>query len=485
MNCIRAFRLNSFAHYFFSVIVAILFVYTSPAQAEPLTREKCETMPDSEKNDKIRRECAKYTSADSDCEDAKREARDALKELNKSVGSSGMSMSRVQKCFEMGAEDEYSNDPDLLMAFSEALGVPQNQFSSSTCPKYSGQGFMDRKDKYDKDLETINDEIKSTKEDIADTARTFTKDIKEVQEDIADAQKELKEKQREIGKEQSERLKEKMETAAKIAADIRAQENAKFSNRQKIANIIVKKNSSLIQMNFDSVKYACLVDARKFAKDYQESTSGGSPGSVINRANRKKKAVQNKYDTCMAQINEQRNAVVMQADQEIESTQKAIEDAQSQIDNLAQQLSSLEAIENQTKNDEAKAVNEETQALSEKITRATTDMRSIQKEAEEKDAALKEKLNKLQRRSTEVSNSLSRLGTPPEDETSDVKMSQLTSAYDDYQAAVSMIPALKSDGSVCDYKDPLTSKGSSGGSPSSIRSNNKGSNGSGSTKAKQ
>lgn len=492
MNWIRAFRLHSFAQYFCTITLA-LFSISNTAIAAPVCRPSDQaalancykddgSVKDSQLCKNADRNCNSGVGASGDssgltCDEAKRNAKDAYAAFNRSCGDAGMSPSacrgKVEQCNSAGGEDDYSNDQDLLVAFSEALGVPQNQLGSA-CPRYSGQGFIDRKDKYDKDLDTVNDDIKDTKKEIAELQDDFTESIQKIQEEIADAQKDLKQKQLDIKKDQRDRAAEQAKTSGDLAKNIRAQQSAILSGRQRIAAAVLKKNSNLIALNFDSVKYTCLTEARKFSKEYSDNMSGGgTAGSVINRATRKKNAVQNKYDTCMAQINEQRNAVVTQVDQEIETTQKAIDDAQSDIDNMNQQLSSMGSQEAEAKNDENTAIQNESNALSEKITRATSKMQSLQQSTQQKDTALKEKLQKLDRRSKEISNSLTRLGTAPDDESSNVKLSQVAGNYEDYSNAVMQISTVKGE---CAYNDPLGIEGASGGAAAGIknRNNNKG-----------
>lgn len=469
----RAFRLHSFAQYFCTITLAL----ASSAQA--LTQSECDNLKPSEMTAKQQRECSKVASSDADCENAKRNASDALKDLNKSCGDSGLGrncISKIKKCAEVGGSDDFENDEDLLVAFSEALGVPQNKVGSS-CPKYSGQGFFERKEKYTKDLESINDSIESTKKEIADLGKEFTEDVQKVQEEIADAQKDLKEKQLDIKKEQRERAAEQAKTSAELAKNLRSQESLILQKRQEIANILRSKNSSMIAMAESATKRACWKKVKEMKKDY-ESIASGSSGSFITRASQKKKALQDEYDNCMAQFDQQRIALIEQTDQKVEQAEDSINNAQSDIDNMNQQLSSMSAQETEAKNDENTALANESSALSEKITRATAKLQSLQQTTQQKDSALKEKLNKLDQRSKEASNAMARLGATPDDETSNVKMSQVEAAYDDYQAAVSQIPTMKSDGGLCDFRDPLAAKGASGGNPGGAKNQDRGSKGS-------
>lgn len=436
MNWNRTLRLQSFAQHFCTITLAVVFTNSALAEESPTNKERTDNLI--------------YAKPDQ-CARAQNAADAAKGELDRACRESGLGsacISQIKKCAAAGEADEYGDDADLLVAFSNALGVPQNQVGSK-CPKYSGQGYFERKDKYQNDLDDVNDKLSDLKKDLATLNKDFNKDVQDVQEEIAEAQKDLKQKSLDIKKEQRERATEQAKTAADLAKNLRAQQSLILQKRQEISNIYRSKNSSLIAMAESATKRACMKKVKELKKDY-EAIAGGSSGSFITRASQKKQALQDEYDNCMLQFDQQRLALIEQTDQKVEQAQDAINNAQSDIDNMTQQLSTMNAQETEAKNDDNTAMSNETTALNEKITRATTKLQSLQQTTQQEAQALTEKQNYYKGKSTSLSNSIAGLGPIPSDETSTAKISQADSAYESYRTAIANVP-LEVDGKECFY----------------------------------
>ena len=449
----RAFRIHSFAQYFCTITVAFVFTNSAVAitEVECRTKEKAGTLKRASEDDQ--QECrillggSASGEAAAACEYAKRSAESARTTYNKACGDAGIGgstcLAQMKQCVSLSGDSEYADSDDLLKAFSAALGVPQANIGSK-CSGMSGQDFFDEKEKVEKKLDDVNDDLSDVKKELATLEKDFNKDIQDVQEEIADAQKELKQKGLDIKKDQRERAAEQAKTAADLAKNIRAQESLILQKRQEINNIYRSKNSSLIAMAESALKRACMKKVRELKKDY-ESIAGTGAGQFITRASQKKKDLQAEWDNCMAQFDQQRIALIEQTEQKVETAQDAINTAQSDIDNMNQQLNSLAAQEAEAKNDDNTALSNETTALNEKITRATAKLQSLQKTTEKEAAALGEKQAYLQKKAVTASNSLMQMEATdtelsPARKKSKVGISEVQSAFMEYAESVDQLP---------------------------------------------
>jgi len=452
MNWKQTPRIQSFAHYFCIIIGSFVF--------------STQTLGAGSESTGLLESALRGRS--DQCTQAKEEAYSAKRDFDRACRESGLGSgctSKVKQCADLGGADEYGSSADLLIAFSNALGVPQSGVSSA-CPRYSGQGYFERKDKYEKELDDINDKMGDLKKDLANLNKDFNKDVQEVQEDIAEAQNDLKKKQLDIKKEQRDRTAEMAKTASELAKNIRAQQSLILQKRQEITNIYRSKNSSLIALSEGATKRACMKKVRELKKDY-ESVSAGSGGSYIARAKQKKDALQDEFDNCMLQFDQQRAALIEQTEQKIQSAQDAINNAQSDIDNMNQQLTTMNSQEAEAKNDDTTSMNNASTALSEKISRATSKLQSLQQTTQQEAQALTEKQNYYKQKSVSISNSLMTMGPAPADETSTGKISEAQSAYDAYRDAVANIPLEDENGKECSFDRSVLGSGAPGGRGSS------------------
>lgn len=457
MNWKQTPRIQSFAHYFCIIIGTFVF----STQALGASSESTGLL-----------ESALLNRNDG-CAQAKAEAMSVKRDLDRACRDSGLGskcMTQAKTCEDLGGADEYGSSADLLMAFSTALGVPQSGVSSA-CPRYSGQGYFERKDKYEKELDDINDKMGDLKKDLANLNKDFNKDVQEVQENIADAQNDLKKKQLDIKKEQRERVAEMAKTASELAKNIRAQQSLILQKRQEITNIYRSKNSSLITLSEGATKRACMKKVRELKKDY-EAVSAGSGGSYIARAKQKKEALQDEFDNCMLQFDQQRAALIEQTEQKIQQAQDAINNAQSDIDNMNQQLTTMNSQEAEAKNDDTTSMNNASTALSEKISRATSKLQSLQQTTQQEAQGLTEKQNYYKQKSVSISNSLMMMGPAPVDETSTARISDVESAYNAYVDAVRNVPMEDDNGKECVFDRSVLGPDSSRGRSSSRRTYN-------------
>jgi DNA repair exonuclease SbcCD ATPase subunit len=371
------------------------------------------------------------------CESAKRNVENTRATYNKSCGDAGMGSTtcktKMKTCSDVGESEDFATDNNLLVAFSEALGVPQNQVGSS-CPKYSGQGFFERKDKYESELKDINKDLKDNKKEIADLNKDFTADMKKIQEDIADAQKEYQELQTKTKEDQRNRATENAKIAADLAKNTRALETLMMNKSQEINTIYTERNNSLVQITEAAANRTCMAQVREERKKY-DAIASGSIRSQFQAASIKKKQLNDLFQECMVKFDQGRMKIIFQADQKIEALEKDIRNAQSDRDAITTQLSQMNSTEAQAKQDEETTLTNAQAALQQKIQRATTELQSLQTTTQTKNKATLEEQDYLTKRSKGVSNSIAALGAVPSDESSTTKISQVSGAYEDYRAA--------------------------------------------------
>lgn len=465
MNWNRAFKLHSFAQYFCSLgLVALAFVLipvpgllaAECTSSEHATAETC--LKYDTKDEACRKVISKGCgqargSRPSDtCYESKRNADSKKDEYYRACKEAGLSPSscknKMNVCTSAGEGDEYANDEDLLVAFSEALGVPQDKIGSS-CPKYSGQSFFDRKDKYQRDLDDINKQLKDNKKELADLNKEFNDDVKKVQEDIAEAQKEYQEKQTEIKQNQRDRAADMAKSAADMAQNVRKLETAILNKRQEIDTIYMDKNNSLAQITEAASKRTCMAQVREERKKY-DAIKGGSLRSGFTAAALKKKQLQDLFDECMVKFDQARMKLIQSSDAKIESAEKDIRNSQSDIDSLQTQLTQMNSAEQQAQQDEATTLTNAQTALQEKIQRATAELQSLQTTTQEKAKALTQEQSYLADKSKGISNQIMALGAVPNDETSTGKISDVANAHEAYRGA-----AVAADMDGCDYFDEV------------------------------
>jgi DNA repair exonuclease SbcCD ATPase subunit len=371
------------------------------------------------------------------CESAKRSVESARSLYNKSCGDAGMSgstcKSKMKTCTDMGESEDFSTNSDLLAAFSSALGVPQDKVGGS-CPKYSGQVYFERKDKYESELKDINKDLKDNKKEIADLNKDFTADVKKIQEDIADAQKDYQKLQTKTGEDQRNRATENAKTAADLAKNIRALETLIMNKRQDIDTIYMDKNNSLVQITEAAANRTCMAQVRDERKKY-DAIVAGSVRSQFQSASIKKKQLNDLFQECMVKFDQGRMKLIQQSNNKIEAAEKEIRNAISDRDGITTQLSQMNETETQAKQAEEKTLTQAQTALQQKIQRATTELQSLQTTTQAKNKAALDEQDYLTKRSKSVSNSILSLGAVPSDESSTTKISQVSGAYEEYQAA--------------------------------------------------
>ncbi|MGZ3742353.1 MAG: hypothetical protein ACXWRA_00720 [Pseudobdellovibrionaceae bacterium] len=477
----RAFKLHSFVQYFCIINLLLLGVSSnSSANCGPADREmirKC-------KDPKFATDSGNYLGCNTansncdvsggsgtynnsgvsdDCESAKRNVEYTRSSYNTACGNAGMSSStcksKIKACDGEGFDPSTSGGNDLLVAFSNALGVPQNQIAG--CPKYSGQGYFERKDKYDSDLKDINKDLKDNKTAIADLNDDFTSKMKKIQEDIADAQKEYQDLQKKTGEDQRNRATDNAKTAADLAQKTRTLQTLILNKHQDIDSLYTEKNNSLAQITESAATRTCMQQVQDLRKKYDAITFG-SMRAQFQQASVKKKDLTNLFQECMVKFDQGRMKIIQQTAMKIDSAENDIRNAQSDIDNITTQLSLMNSTEAQAKQAEQTALTNAQNALQQKIQRATTELQSLQTSTQAKNKALTDEQTTLTQRSKSVEMSIANLGAQPSDESSTTKLSQVAGAFEDYRAADDL--AVKACGS--HYSSALSSSRSSRSSAS-------------------
>lgn len=484
MNWNRAFRLRSFAQLFSILTFLIVANNAPPAKAANPTKEQCNNsaavnlMNDAQKDVCRGILLGSSSNASADCDYAKRRAddkKDAFYSACKSSGKGAESCkSQVSACDDAGSSDEYGNSAQLLVAFSNALGVSQNEVGSS-CSQYSGQGFYEQKDKLEDKLDDINKKMKDNKKELADLNKDFSDDIKKIQDDIAKAQKEYQEKQSDIKEKQRDRAAEQAKTAADMAQKIRQAQSAILQKQQEKDDVYADKAQSLGQMTEDVANSTCMDTVRQAyldrKKTLQMTNQKGSLKSLASSGGTNTSWLNTQFKQCMAKFYNARLNLIRKSDAKIETAEKTIRDAQSDIDNMQTQLSQAASLEQQAQSDENTTLTNEQTALQTKISQATSQMQSLQQTTQQKAQAITDDQTALQKKLTQVSNQIASLGAAPANSKSTTSGTEVAAAGSEYQdAAAQAAEACSSSGG---YKDSVF--GGSGGSKSVKKSSSRGS----------
>lgn len=402
------------------------------------------------------------------CDTLRSELARSRRDFSDACGSAGLGgfnscYSKIQRCSDAALGSSGTDSDDISREFSRALGVPINKVSSS-CPKYSGQGYFERKDKYDREIKDTNDDLAKIKEETAELKEKFAEDVNEVQEDIAKAQEEYNEK---VLKSKESKREEDMalaKNAAETAEKIRNAETTIMMKRQEINNLYATQNSQLIIMNDAALVSACRKKVLDVKAEYLKlmGKSTGSGSEYFRRASEKKKVLQAEWDSCRAQFQVQRKAVVEQNAQKVEQAEKVIRDTQSQVDDLKQVLATMSSQATEASTDRNTALTDAQKGLQEKIGRATAKLQSMQQTTEEKAKALAEKQQFYQQNSQKLNVAVANLGPVPDDESSTKKISEVSSKYDEYLEAEAQAKAgFDSDGNRCATGSAYSSTSSS------------------------
>lgn len=508
MNWNRAFRIHSFAQLFSILTFAVVFSGVERAEAvcssvkQTIMRdckaktskldalqcanviEECDpaaavTSPGVSKEQT--EEDRKYAS----CESLKRRADDKKDEFYRACKSSGQGPAtcKAQKdaCDDAGGDAEYGNSAELLVAFSSAMGISQNEVGSK-CSQYSGQGFYEEKDRIEDKLKEISKSLKDNKKELADINKDFTSDLKKIQEDIADAQKDYQKSQADTKKDQRDRAAEQAKQASEMAQNMRKLESAVLQKQQEKDSIYADKASSLEQMTEDVATSTCMDSVREAyqkRKELQKQTNqSGNMKSLVNKGTTNNNFLNMTYKKCMAKFYTARLSLIRTSDAKIESADKDIRNAQSDLDDMKTQLSQMSSLEAQAKQDEQTALTEQQNALQQKIQRASTEMQSLQQTTQQKAKAVTDDTAELEKNYKQLSNELITLGSAPKGgrkgTTSGAEVSAAANEYTDARDTA--------DRAGCNYDDTVF--GSKGGSKST-GSNSKSSTSSGSNRARQ
>jgi hypothetical protein len=461
MSLTRASTIRSFAQFFCMLVVIASFgvaerawAICSPSQRENFNYWRCGKIDqvsnrddDCDKLVKPLVRCDNPDAADTKggggdptdkCSSYTTRVEKTYSTFNEKCGSAGAGggkncMSAVKKCDQVALDNEGGSDDDVAKAFTAALGGSSAGVASK-CPKYSGQGFMERKDKYEKDLDNSNDKLQNIKDDTAELNDKFNKDVQSIQEDIQKAQEEVQTKQLELNKEQRSRQAEQVKTTAQIAEQIRSKTSEMLQLRNQISDTYQSKNSNLVAMTENAANRSCMKKVNDLKKELGATTSGSS-GAFFSKASNKVKQLNDTFNECMSQFDIQRAALITKTEQAVELIQNKINNNQSDIDNANQQLSTMTAQEQQAKTDDATGMTNANKSVTDKITRAQTRLTSLSQTTKTKSDALAEKQKYYENKSKQTSTAIGALGAMPSDETSTTKMSQVVGAYEDFKEA--------------------------------------------------
>lgn len=418
MSWNRAFRLNSFAQIFSILVLAGFF--TAPIDANATSSYDCLNTKKADYTPQMEKDCASVlsngSSSSNNCSDLKRTLDDKRDAYYKACSSANVSSStcssKSSTCASVGSDDEYGNNAQLLSAFSEALGVPQDQVGSS-CPKYSGQDYFEQKKDLEKQLDEVNDKIKKNKQDLADLNKDFTDDVQKVQEEIADAQKDYQQQQTDINQKRRDRAADQAKQAAEMTANVKKMQTDILTKQQEKDTIYADKNSSLKQLTEDSANYACMDKVKKDYDTLKGLQQRGSSKSLIASGTTLTNRLKNSFNQCMAQFYDARMKLIQQSDAKIALADKTINDTQSQIDNTQTQLSQMSTQEQQAQTDENTTLTNAQNALQQKIQRATAKLQSLQQTTQQKQQAITDDQTAQQKKSTSISNQILALGAVP------------------------------------------------------------------------
>lgn len=497
MNWNRAFRLQSFAQLFSILTFAIVFANFQLAYADDCSvlLRKCKETDDGKKSVTELKACqdAKSscggssggsgggTSGGSDCDYLKRRADDKKDEFYRTCKSSGQGAAtcKAQKdaCDDAGGDEEYGNSAELLVAFSRAMNVPQDQIGSK-CSQYSGQGFYEEKDRIEDKLKEISKSLKDNKKELADINKDFTADLKKIQDDIADAQKEYQKSQTDTKKGQRDRAAEQAKQAGEMAQNMRKLESAVLQKQQEKDSIYADKASSLAQMTEDVANSTCMDSVREAyqkRKEMQKQTNqSGNMKSLVGKGTTSNNFINMTFKQCMSKFYNARLTLIRTSDAKIETADKDIRNAQSDLDDMKTQLSQMSNLEAQAKQDEQTSLTAEQTALQQKIQRASTEMQSLQQSTQQKAKAVTDDTAELEKNYKQLSNELINLGAAPKGgrkgTTSGTEVSAAANDYTDARDSAQRAG--------CNYDDTVF--GTRGGSKST-GSNSKSSNSSRST----
>ncbi len=448
MAWIKASTFHSFAKYF-CIFACVSAIVIAPAQSawgacdnedQDILRQ-CNTSADFKKNNyelcrRVKDACASTASSADPCLGAREHSRTSYRDFKRQCGDAGLGSScesTIGACEGVAGDKDYPTDNEFFKALGQKFGVSN---ASGKCPKYSGQGYFERKDKYEKSLDDVNDKLSDIKEKTAELNDKFTKDMQEVQEDLQKQQEDLKKKQLDINKAQRERAAEILKATSEVAATIRKKQSEILQLRTQIAETYRSKNSTLIAMSENASKRACMKKVNELKKEYSSVKAGSVSNGLITAASKKKKELNDTFNECMSQFDVQRAALISQTQEKVDAIEMQVANNQSDMDNAEQQLASMTAQEQQAKADEATEMTNATNAVAEKITRGQAKLQSLAQTTQQKAKALEEKQTYYQKKSNQVSNALNTLGPAPEDETSTTKLSQVQAAYDTYTEAI-------------------------------------------------
>ncbi len=347
------------------------------------------------------------------CRNAENDYKQAETKIAESCRKAGMGsdcVSKSKSCASASGEESF----DSVSAFATVLGMPAGNLSgiSTACPQMGGRDYFQEKDKIQKEIKDIEQDLADLNDDKAKIQDDYNKQVQDIQESLTKAQEDYKKKELEIGEKERERIAEFNNSQNQAKEEIRKRSAEVLKLRGQLIQSQRDKALKLIAMTEASGKRACMKAVSEAKKSY-DSVSSGTSANHIAQAKQKKAELINIYNDCMSAFDQQRVALNESKRQEQEEINQQISDAQSNMDEIQNSLNLASTQLEEMKQASQKEKSDALQSVIDLGTRSQQQMQAAYTKMQENLKTLAAKSSSLQAALNRANQSLMSLGAAP------------------------------------------------------------------------
>ncbi|WP_415061679.1 hypothetical protein [Bdellovibrio sp.] len=347
------------------------------------------------------------------CRNAENDYKQAETKIAESCRKAGLGadcVSKAKSCAATSGEDSF----DSVSVFATALGLPAGSTAgiSSACPQQGGRDYFQDKDKIQKEIKDVEQDLADLNDDKAKIQDDYNKQVQDIQESLTKAQEDYKKKELEIGEKERQRIAEFNNSQNQAKEEIRKRSAEVLKLRGQLIQSQRDKALKLIAMTDASGKRACMKAVSEAKKSY-DSVSSGTSANHIAQAKQKKTELINIYNDCMSAFDQQRVALNESKRQEQEEINQQINDAQSNMDEIQNSLNLASTQLEEMKQASQKEKSDALQSVIDLGTRSQQQMQAAYNKMQENLKTLAAKSASLQAALNRSNQSLMSLGPAP------------------------------------------------------------------------
>lgn len=377
----------------------------------------------------------------SDCQSARSDLRSAKEKLAEACAAAslpaGCSASAIS-CDDTISEESF----DTMGMIMEALGMPKNATGSQVsnkCPQLAGKDWYDEKNRLQKELKDAQKELAELSDDKAEIQDEYNKTSNDLQEQLAKAQEEYKQTEEDLNEEQRKMMAEFNNSQNQARENMRNLGSKLLELEGQVTQVQREKAQRLLVLTNAAARMGCMNKIAQEKAEYEKlyGIKGNNTGNYVQQANNKRKALNESFQACMENVNQERIKLNETTKNKVEMLQKQIRDTQSSLDEVQ---NSLNLAQSQLEEMKTSIANKKKNALQSVIDlgqRIQSQLQSAYQKLQTQLQTIAAKNTNLTQEINRIQNEIAALGVAPKNRSGKYSESELASRIGSYASMVS------------------------------------------------